>query len=64
MRKKLLTVLATAALASTLAGGLCISASAGVVENKPAGNGLITASNELNIENFISTIPDFPQRHG
>lgn len=52
MRKKLLTVLATAALASTLAGGLCISASAGVVENKPAGNGLLTATNELNIENF------------
>lgn len=52
MRKKLLTMIASIAMACSLAAGAAISASAGVVENKPAGDGLITATNEINNTNF------------
>ena len=52
MRSKKLTALfAALVLAGTLGTGTII-ASAGTVESKPAGDGLITSSNELNITNF------------
>lgn len=48
--KKWLMLLATAMLAGSLSGG--IIASAGTVESKPAGEGVLTSSNELNNTNF------------
>ena len=52
MRKKLLTVLATAALACTFIGSAGIVASAGMIENKPAGDGAIAADGQINLTNF------------
>lgn len=49
--KKFLTLLASVLLAGSLGTGT-ILASAGTVESKPAGDGLITSKNEINLTNF------------
>ena len=49
--KKFLTLLAAVLLAGSLGTGT-ILASAGTVESKPAGDGLITSKNEINLTNF------------
>ncbi len=49
--KKLLTLLATALLAGTMGIGTVL-ASAGTVESKPAGEGLIDSANQFNVTNF------------
>ncbi len=49
--KKLLMLLATAMLAGTMGIGTVV-ASAGTVESKPAGDGLLTSANEMNLTDF------------
>jgi len=51
MRKKLLTLLLAAVMVCSLAS-FAVVANAGLVERKPAGEGLITSTNVLNSENF------------
>ncbi len=52
MRNKKIVTLFTAALLAGSLGTGAIIASAGTVESKPAGDGLITSKSELNLTNF------------